>query len=83
LKGTDMVTTLPPERMRAALAAISGWRLDPDAPVNCPVCGAEGLAIIDQSARPYAEWYALSCTACGLNHSLHIPLAPPTPGGMD
>jgi len=33
--------------------------------------------IIDRSARPYAEWYALSCRSCGLDETLHIPLGPP------
>ncbi|MEQ1673081.1 MAG: hypothetical protein ABL893_19705 [Hyphomicrobium sp.] len=73
-----MGSPLPAERMGAALASITAWRLDPDAPVACPVCGAKGLAIADQSARPYAEWYALSCTSCGLEYTVHIPLAPPT-----
>jgi hypothetical protein len=72
-----MATALPPEKMGAALASITTWRLDPDAPVACPVCGAAGLAIIDQSARPFAEWYALSCKACDLEATVHIPLAPP------
>ena len=30
-------------------------------PAACPACGAPGLVIIDRSARPYAEWYALPC----------------------
>jgi hypothetical protein len=72
-----MPHTLPPEKMGAALASISAWRLDPEQSVACPVCSALGLAIIDQSARPYAEWYALSCAACGLDATVHIPLGPP------
>lgn len=72
-----MSNEMPAERIGAALAAITAWRLDPDQPVACPVCNALGLAIIDQSARPYSEWYALSCKTCGLNHTVHIPLAPP------
>jgi transcription elongation factor Elf1 len=68
---------LPPEKMGAALASITAWRLDHDAIVTCPVCAAAGLKIIDQSTRPYAEWYALSCSACGLDATVHIPLAPP------
>ncbi|MGZ5823328.1 MAG: hypothetical protein ACXWJ2_05235, partial [Hyphomicrobium sp.] len=48
-------------------------------PVACPVCEA-GLAILDQSARPYAEWYALSCAACGLKATINVPLGPPVPG---
>jgi hypothetical protein len=74
---------LPPERLPRALAVINGWRSDPEAPAACPVCGAPGLTIIDQSARPYAEWYQLSCTACGLEHTVNIPLGPPVAGGMD
>ncbi len=73
-----MVKALAAEKIGAALAAITAWRLDPDQPVPCPACGADGLTVVDQSARPYAEWYALSCTTCGLDHTLHIPLAPPT-----
>jgi hypothetical protein len=72
-----MSIELAAERIGVALAAITAWRLDPEQPVACPVCAELGLAIIDQSTRPYAEWYALSCAACGLNHTLHIPLAPP------
>jgi transcription elongation factor Elf1 len=67
--------------MRLALEVIAGWRAAPDRPVNCPVCGAEGLQIVDRSARPYAEWYALTCPSCGLDATVHIPLSPPTPGG--
>lgn len=73
-----MTKPLPPDRIGAALASVSAWRLEPDAPVACPVCGADGLTILDQSARPFAEWYALACPACGLADTLHIPLAPPT-----
>ena len=51
----------------------------PGRAVACPVCGKPGLAIIDRSARPYAEWYALACAACGLDETLHIPLGPPVP----
>jgi hypothetical protein len=63
--------------MGAALASITAWRIDPEKPVACPVCSALGLHVIDQSARPYAEWYALSCTSCGLEATVHIPLGPP------
>ncbi len=72
-----MATPLPPERIGAALAAITAWRIDTDQIVTCPVCMALGLKIIDQSSRPYAEWYALSCAACGLETTVNIPLAPP------
>lgn len=72
-----MATPLPPERIGAALAAITAWRIDTDQIVTCPVCMAPGLKIIDQSSRPYAEWYAFSCAACGLETTVNIPLAPP------
>jgi hypothetical protein len=72
-----MAKALPPDLFADALTAITGWRVDPDQPVLCPVCGVPGLKIVDQSARPYTEWYALNCEACGLEHTLHIPLAPP------
>jgi len=73
--------TLPADKMGVTLTRIAAWRAAPDEPVACPVCEAKGLAIVDRSARPYAEWYALTCPACGLDASLHIPMAPPFPGG--
>ena len=72
-----MAQPLPPSKLGAALASISAWRIEPEQAVACPVCGAFTLAIIDQSARPYAEWYALACASCGLEATVHIPLAPP------
>ena len=69
---------LAPEEARLALAAVAAWRANPKAAVACPRCGREGLAIVDRSARPYAEWYALSCSSCGLDVTLHIPLTPPS-----
>ena len=48
-------------------------------PVACPACGKAGLAIIDRSARPYAEWYVLPCASCGLSETLNIPLGPAVP----
>ena len=71
---------LPPDKMLLALQRIAAWRAAPDQPVACPVCEAAGLAILDHSARPYAEWYALTCAACGLNATLHLPLGPQVPG---
>jgi hypothetical protein len=65
------------EQMREAARRIGAWRASPSEPVACPACGEPGLAIIDRSARPYAEWYALACAACGLNETLNIPLGPP------
>jgi hypothetical protein len=68
---------LQPGNVQGALGAIAAWRADPANPVACPACGREGLTISDRSARPYAEWYVLSCSACGLNDALQIPLSPP------
>jgi transcription elongation factor Elf1 len=74
-----MAQELPVDKMPAALTRIATWRSAPAEPVSCPVCEAAGLVIIDRSARPYAEWYALSCAACGLDTDIHIPMAPPFP----
>lgn len=68
---------LTADQQRDAARGVARWRADPQQPVACPACGTAGLAIIDQSARPYAEWYALSCLACGLDETLHIALGPP------
>jgi transcription elongation factor Elf1 len=78
----DVTGSLPPEKVHRALAAISTWHAGPEKPVACPACGRDGLSVSDRSARPYAEWYVLSCAACGLDYTLHIPLSPPT-GGSD
>lgn len=72
-----MSRALPPEKLREAMARTATWRSDPRRAVACPVCGTDGLRIIDRSARPHAEWYALSCPSCGLDHTLHIPLSAP------
>lgn len=71
---------LPSDKLRLALQRIAGWRAVPGDPVTCPSCEAPGLAILDQSARPYAEWYALSCAACGLKATINVPLGPQVPG---
>ena len=81
--GTDGEPSLTAEEIRLALASITTWRLDPEAPVACPRCGREGLTIIDRSARPYSEWYALSCGACGLEATIQIPMAAPPPPSLD
>ena len=60
------------------MAAIALWRTQPDRAVPCPMCGVNGLTITDHSARPYAEWYALKCEACGLDATVHVPMAPPS-----
>ena len=70
---------LTPDQLREAGRRVAAWRADPARPVACPACEAEGLTIIDRSARPYAEWYALACPACGLDQTLHIALGPPPP----
>jgi hypothetical protein len=75
-----MHRSLPTEKLRTALARIAAWRAAPEAPVACPLCEAAGLKILDQSARPYAEWYALSCAGCGLKATINVPLGPPIPG---
>jgi predicted RNA-binding Zn-ribbon protein involved in translation (DUF1610 family) len=62
------------DQQRQAARSVAAWRADPGAGVACPACGKLGLAIIDRSARPHSEWYALSCPACGLSETLHIPL---------
>jgi transcription elongation factor Elf1 len=66
-------------QQRTALQRITVWRSDPKQSVICPACNREGLVIIDRSARPYAEWYALSCAACGLDETLHVALGPSVP----
>ena len=73
-----MASELAPERLGKALAAIALWRTNGDQAVLCPMCGVSGLKITDHSARPYAEWYALLCGACGLDATVHVPLAPPS-----
>jgi hypothetical protein len=69
---------LDADKLAEAYRRVTAWRADAGAPADCPACGSAGLAIIDRSARPYAEWYALSCAACGLDETLHIPLGVPT-----
>lgn len=68
---------LPPDKLGAAIASIAAWRLAPESAVACPVCESSGLLLIDRSARPYAEWYVLTCADCGLDATLQIPSAPP------
>jgi hypothetical protein len=76
-----MPSVLPADKIGVALQRIAAWRADPSQTVACPLCETAGLVILDQSARPYAEWYALTCAACGLDASLQLPMAPPFPGG--
>ena len=63
---------LDADQLREAVHRIAAWRVSADAPVACPACGEAGLMIIDRSARPYAEWYALSCRSCGLDKTLPL-----------
>jgi transcription elongation factor Elf1 len=70
---------LTPEQQREAMRQVGAWRARPTQPVACPACGADGLGVVDRSARPHAEWYALSCAACGLDETLHIPMGAATP----
>lgn len=72
---------LPLERMDAARAVIAQWRAAPELVLDCPVCGARGVALTDHSARPHTEWYRLACAACGLDHMLSLPMGAPVPGG--
>jgi predicted RNA-binding Zn-ribbon protein involved in translation (DUF1610 family) len=68
---------LDADQVREAARRVAAWRTIAAAPVACPACGESGLVIIDRSARPYAEWYALACSSCGLDETLNIPLGPP------
>jgi hypothetical protein len=68
---------LASDHLAEALERIDAWRADSSIAPTCPVCRAPGLEIIDRSARPYSEWYALKCAACGLDSSVHIPLPGP------
>jgi hypothetical protein len=69
---------LTADEITKALPRIMAWRVDPDAAVSCPRCEKAGLTVIDRSARPYAEYYALRCQLCGLEATVHMSLAGPT-----
>lgn len=71
---------LSPDAAQVAYRRIMAWRSAPASPLKCPACDADGLVIIDRSARPYAEWYALSCAACGLDETLNVPMSAPHTG---
>ena len=62
------------------MAIVRAWRLDEVKPVHCPDCQTPALEISDRSARPYREWYALSCPACGFDRTVSVPLGAPVPG---
>ena len=70
---------LTAEQQREAMRRVAAWRAEPARPVACPACEKAGLEVIDRSARPHAEWYALYCPACGLSETLHIPLGAAVP----
>jgi hypothetical protein len=65
---------LTAEQQRETIRRVTAWRVEPGRPVACPACEKPGLEVLDRSARPHAEWYALTCPACGLSETLHIPL---------
>ncbi len=67
---------LNPEEWRRAHKVITAWKNDPAAELACPKCFHPGIKLVDQSARPYAEWFELSCDQCGLAVALHLPQAP-------
>lgn len=72
---------LSADKMATAMLAIRQWREAPGRSVACPVCGSPGLTILDRSARPFAEWYVLSCRSCALDDTIHVPMAPPRSNG--
>jgi transcription elongation factor Elf1 len=63
------------DEVRVALRRVRLWESDKSKPVQCPLCGAPELKIIDRSTRPYSEWYAVECASCGLDDTIHIPSA--------
>ena len=65
---------LPPDKTAAALSAINAWQRDTAKAVSCPMCGSEGLRIVDRSSRPYTAWFGLDCDACGLADHITYPL---------
>jgi hypothetical protein len=52
---------LTPEQQIETMRRVAAWRAEPGHLAACPACGKEGLEIVDRSARPCAEWYALTC----------------------
>ena len=62
------------------MTIVRAWRADEFKPVHCPACQTPALEITDRSARPYREWYALSCPACGFEKTVSVPLGAPVPG---
>lgn len=71
-----------PDALSAARRAVTRWQACGGAStpeIACPLCGAAGLTVTDRSARPHAEWYALNCSACGLDEAIAIPLGAAIP----
>jgi hypothetical protein len=67
--------------IREALAKVQIWRKDPSQEIFCPICDAPGFSIVDRSARPYAEWFAVKCEKCGIDDAISVPLCPQMIGG--
>ncbi|MEL6298265.1 MAG: hypothetical protein AAFQ45_06820 [Pseudomonadota bacterium] len=65
---------LTDEKMRKAMRAINAARQGAVDDQRCPDCNAQGLLVEDRSARPHAEWYQLTCSACGFDEAIQIPL---------
>lgn len=61
--------------MRVAMRRIRLWEGDKSKLPNCPLCEAPGMTVVDQSARPYSEWYRVTCSHCGLEDTIHIASA--------
>lgn len=68
---------LNPSEWSKAHKLVSVWRNDPGPQYSCPRCDAPGISVVDNSNRPYAEWYELTCPSCKLEVTMHLPLAPP------
>lgn len=64
------------EEWGRAHRVIAAWKNDPSASLDCPRCEEADLGVLDQSVRPYAEWFKLNCRRCGLDVSVHLPQAP-------
>lgn len=56
-----------------AVRAVRAWEAGERKALVCPICAAEGLQIVDRSARPHMSWYILTCASCGLDEPLALP----------
>jgi hypothetical protein len=64
--------TLDVADQRRAFAIVDSWRIAGAAgDADCVRCGARRMAIVNASTPPHAEWFLLSCAACGLDTMLH------------